>query len=135
MCVSVLPKIGSTTARRGESTHVLLAGSVAGVARAFPALGDATGGRVAGDVVGAAARRAGGVGVAAQDNVAAHAVCGIGLSAVDLGARGQRVLGLRGGEASSEDNGGGGSLHDDGVRGVCQTIGQEWRSLVDIVAR
>lgn len=111
------PHAGATQDTVGEVTHILLAGRVAGVARALPALGDAAGGRVARDVVGAAAGRADGVGVAAQDNVAAHAVRRVGLGAVDLGAGGHGVLRLRGGQGGGEDHGGGGggSLHDGGV--------------------
>lgn len=91
MCASVLPKCGGGGAQkawRDVQTHVLLADSVAGVARALPALCDAPGGRIAGHIVRAAARRARGIGVAAQDNVAAHAVRCVWLGAVDLGTRG-----------------------------------------------
>lgn len=72
----------------GVYDAILLAGRVAGVARALPALGDATGGRVTRDVGGAPGRLAEGVGSAAQDNVAAHAVACIGFCAVNFGARG-----------------------------------------------
>lgn len=75
-------------------THVLLASSVAGFLGALVALGDTTSRRVSSNVVGASARSTDSRSVAAKDDVAAHAVVGVRLGAIDLGTRRKSVLGF-----------------------------------------
>lgn len=73
---------------------------------ALPALGNAAQRRVSGNVVGAAARSAHAVCVAADDDIARQAVVGVGLGAVDLvGALGGS-LGAGQGGGGEEDGGG-----------------------------
>lgn len=75
-------------------TYVLLASSVTSFLGTLVALSDTTGRRVSSNVVGASARSTNGGSVAAEDDVAAHAVVGVGLGAIDLGTRRKSVLGL-----------------------------------------
>jgi hypothetical protein len=89
------------------STYVLLASSVTSGLGALPALGNAAQRRVSGNVVGAAAGGAHAVGIAADDDIAAVAVVGVGLGAGHLvGALG-RSLGAGESSGGSDDNGGG----------------------------
>lgn len=101
------------------ATHILLASGITSKSVALPTLSGATGRRVTGDIGRASSCCAKRVSITAEDDIAAHAVGGIGLGAVDLVVaqrRGLRVGQSRGG---SDDNYGR-CLHDcDGGGGTC----------------
>lgn len=115
LCVFLyLPRQGAQGQCASLTTYVFLASSITSILRALPAFSNASSGRVASDVIGAATRLAGTICATAQNDVAAHAVVGIGLGAVDLGTSRQSVLGLGGSQSGSKDNGSGDGLHDYG---------------------
>lgn len=89
-------------------TYVLLASSVTRGLGALPALSNTAQRRVSGNVVGAAAGSADAVGIAANNDIAAIAVVGVGLGAGHL-------VGALGGSLSADESGGDG---DDDGRGL-----------------
>lgn len=96
----------------GGKTYVLLAGSITSLLGALPALGNAAQRGVSGNVVGASAGSANAVGVAADDDVAAHAVGSVG-----LGAR--HLVGALGRSLGADESGGDGDDDGRGLHFVC----------------
>lgn len=89
-------------------TYVLLASSVTRGLGALPALSNTAQRRVSGNVVGAAAGSADAVGIAANNDIAAIAVVGVGLGAGHL-------VGALGGSLGADESSGDG---DDDGRGL-----------------
>ena len=66
-----------------EETNVLLTGRIARFWARLPAFSGASCRGIGSDIVGAPTTKADGIGITSQDDVAAHAVVGVGFGAVD----------------------------------------------------